>query len=47
VWLSYGPALRAACGSVLYLVLIALMSLGVAVIVRDPAVSIGAALALL
>ncbi len=47
VWPSYGPALRAACGSVLYLGLIALMSLGVAVIVRDPATSIGAVLALL
>jgi ABC-2 type transport system permease protein len=47
VWLSYGPTLRAACGSVLYLALIALMSLGVAVMVRDSAVSIGAALALL
>jgi ABC-2 type transport system permease protein len=47
VWLSYGPTLRAACGSVLYLGLIALMSLGVAVIVRDSAVSIGVALALL
>ena len=47
VWLSYGPTLRAACGSVLYLGLIALMSLGVAVIVRDSAVSIGIVLALL
>ena len=47
VWLSYGPALRAACGSVLYLSLIALLSLGVAVIVRDSAVSIGVVLALL
>ncbi len=47
VWLSYGPALRAASGSVLYLGLIALLSLGVAVIVRDSAVSIGAVLALL
>ena len=47
VWLSYGPALRAACGSVLYLGLIALLSLGVAVVVRDPAVSIGVVLALL
>ena len=46
-WLSYGPTLRAACGSVLYLGLIALMSLGVAVIVRDSAVSIGVVLALL
>jgi len=47
VWLSDGPALRAACGSVLYLGLIALMSLGVAVIVRDSAGSIGVVLALL
>jgi ABC-2 type transport system permease protein len=47
VWLSYGPALRAASGSVLYLALIALLSLGVAVIVRDSAVSIGVVLALL
>jgi ABC-2 type transport system permease protein len=47
VWLSYGPALRAACGSVLYLGLIALLSLGVAVMVRDSAVSIGVVLALL
>jgi ABC-2 type transport system permease protein len=47
VWLSYGPTLRAACGSVLYLGLIALMSLGVAVIVRDSATSIGVVLALL
>lgn len=47
VWLSYGPTLRAACGSVLYLGLIALMSLGVAVVLRDSAVSIGVVLALL
>jgi ABC-2 type transport system permease protein len=47
VWLSYGPTLRATCGSVLYLALIGLMSLGVAVMVRDSAVSIGAVLALL
>jgi ABC-2 type transport system permease protein len=47
VWLSYGPTLRAACGSVLYLVLVALMSLGVAVIVRDSAVAIGCVLGLL
>jgi ABC-2 type transport system permease protein len=39
--------LRAAAGSVLYLVLIALLSLGVATAVRDTAVSIGAVLALL
>jgi ABC-2 type transport system permease protein len=47
VWLSYGPTLRAAGGSVLYLGLIALMSLGVAVMVRDSAVSIGVVLGLL
>ena len=47
MWLSYGPTLRAASGSVLYLALIALMSLGVAVIVRDSATSIGVVLALL
>ncbi len=47
VWLSYGPTLRAACGSVLYLALIALLSLGVAVIVRDSAAAIGTVLALL
>jgi ABC-2 type transport system permease protein len=47
VWLSYGPALRAAGGSVLYLALIALLSLGVAVLVRDSAVAIGVALAVL
>jgi ABC-2 type transport system permease protein len=45
--LTDGPVLRAACGSVLYLVLIALLSIGVAVLVRDSAVSIGAVLALL
>jgi ABC-2 type transport system permease protein len=42
-----GPDLRAACGSVLYLALIALLSLGVATAVRDSAVAIGAVLALL
>jgi ABC-2 type transport system permease protein len=47
VWLSYGPSLRAATGSVLYLALIALLSLGVAALVRDSAVSIGAVLAIL
>jgi ABC-2 type transport system permease protein len=47
VWLSYGPALRAASGSVLYLALISMLSLGVAVIVRDSAVAIGTVLALL
>jgi len=45
--LSYGPTLRAAGGSVLYLGLIALLSLGIAAILRDSAVSIGAVLAVL
>jgi ABC-2 type transport system permease protein len=39
--------LRAAAGSVLYLGLIALFSTGVAAMVRDPAIAIGAVLALL
>ena len=39
--------LRAAAGSVLYLALIALFSLGVAAAVRDSAVAIGVVLALL
>jgi ABC-2 type transport system permease protein len=47
VSLSYGPTLRAAVGSVLYLGLIALLSLGIAAMIRDSAVSIGAALAVL
>ena len=45
--LGDGPVLRAACGSVLYLALIALLSLGVATAVRDSAVAIGTVLALL
>lgn len=45
--LGDGPVLRAAVGSVLYLVLIALLSLGVATVVRDPAPAIGAVLGLL
>ena len=45
--LADGPVLRAAAGSVLYLVLIALLSLGVATAVREPAVAIGLVLALL
>ncbi len=36
--LGDGPVLRAAAGSVLYLALIALLSLGIATIVRDSAV---------
>jgi ABC-2 type transport system permease protein len=47
VWLSYGPTLRATAGSALYLALISLLSMGVAVIVRDSAVAIGTVLALL
>jgi ABC-2 type transport system permease protein len=45
--LSDGPVLRAAAGSVLYLALIALLSLGAAAIVRDTAVAIGTVLGLL
>lgn len=42
-----GPALRAAAGSVLYLVLIALLSVGVAALVRDAAAAVGLVLGLL
>ena len=45
--LGDGPVLRAAAGSVLYLALIALLSLGVAAAVRDSAVAIGVVLGLL
>ena len=45
--LGQGPVLRAAAGSVLYLALIALFSLGVGAAVRDSAVAIGVVLALL
>jgi ABC-2 type transport system permease protein len=45
--LSDGPTLRAAVGSVLYLVLIGLLTLGVAAAIRDSAASAGAVLALL
>ncbi|GHJ38680.1 ABC transporter permease subunit [Streptomyces sp. TS71-3] len=44
---SGGPMLRAAAGSVLYLVLVALLALGVATAVRDSAAAVGAVLALL
>jgi ABC-2 type transport system permease protein len=47
VSISHGPTLRAALGSILYLVLIALLSLGVATAIRDTTVSIGAVLGLL
>jgi ABC-2 type transport system permease protein len=45
--LAHGPTLRAAFGSVLYLALIALLSLGIATAVRDSAVAIGLVLAVL
>ena len=45
--LADGTVLRAATGTVLYLALIALLSLGVAAAVRDAAVAIGAVLGLL
>ena len=47
VAITHGSTLRAGAGSVLYLVLIALLALGVATAIRDTAVSIGAVLALL
>jgi ABC-2 type transport system permease protein len=47
VSIDQGPTLRAALGSILYLVLISLFALGVATAVRDTAVSIGAVLGLL
>jgi ABC-2 type transport system permease protein len=45
--LGAGPVLRATMGSALYLGLIALLSLGIATVVRDPAVAIGTVLGLL
>jgi ABC-2 type transport system permease protein len=45
--LAHGPVLRAAAGSVLYLALVGLLSLGAAAALRDSAVAIGAVLALL
>ncbi|TMR34410.1 ABC transporter permease [Nonomuraea zeae] len=45
--LADGPTLRAAAGSVLYLVLIALLSLGLATAVRDSAAATGVVLGLL
>ena len=42
--LTHGPTMRATVGSVLYLALIGLLSLGVTVIVRDPAAAIGTVL---
>ncbi|KOX18715.1 hypothetical protein ADK67_36340 [Saccharothrix sp. NRRL B-16348] len=45
--LADGPVFRAAVGSVLYLVLVGLLSLGVATVVRDAAAAIGVVLGLL
>ena len=45
--LGDGPVLRAAAGSVLYLALIALLSLGAAAVVRDTAATVGTVLGLL
>ena len=45
--LADGPTLRAAAGSVIYLTLIALLSLGIATAVRDAATAIGIVLGLL
>lgn len=45
--LTDGPVLRAAAGSVLYLALIALLSLGIATLVRESAAAIGLVLGLL
>jgi ABC-2 type transport system permease protein len=45
--LTNGPTLRAAAGSVLYLVLVALLSLGVAAAVRDTAAAIAIVLGLM
>ncbi|MES4901161.1 MULTISPECIES: ABC transporter permease subunit [unclassified Streptomyces] len=45
--LADGPTLRAAAGSILYLILIALLSLGIAAVVRDSAAAIGVVLGLL
>jgi ABC-2 type transport system permease protein len=45
--LTDGPTLRATAGSILYLVLIALLSLGIAAVVRSSAAGIGVVLGLL
>ena len=47
VSIGHGPTLRAAFGSVLYLGLIALLSLGIGAVLRDTAVSTGIVLGLL
>jgi len=47
VSLAHGPTVRAALGSVLYLGLVGLLSLGIATIVRDSAAATGAVLGIL
>jgi ABC-2 type transport system permease protein len=47
VSIAHGSTLRAAAGSILYLILIGLLALGIATAIRDTAVSIGVVLALL
>jgi ABC-2 type transport system permease protein len=47
VSLAYGPTVRAATGSVLYLALVGLLSLGIATIVRDSAAATGTVLGML
>jgi ABC-2 type transport system permease protein len=47
IGLPHGPMLRATGGSVAYLALIALLSLGIAAVVRDSAAAIGTVLGLL
>jgi ABC-2 type transport system permease protein len=47
VSLAFGPTIRAATGSVLYLALVGLLSLGIATIVRDSAAATGAVLGML
>jgi ABC-2 type transport system permease protein len=47
VSLAHGPTARAAAGSVLYLALVGLLSLGIATIVRDSAAATGAVLGVL
>jgi len=47
VSLAHGPTARAALGSVLYLALVGLLSLGIATIVRDSAAATGAVLGVL
>jgi ABC-2 type transport system permease protein len=47
VSLAHGPTVRAAVGSVLYLALVGLLTLGIATIVRDSAAATGAVLGVL